>query len=296
MWKEKLPSGKPFVIFGSLSAGVATCLGQPFDVIKTVMISGNTSTSSTHPIQIAKNIYHTEGLKGLYRGTVPAALRVFPGAAVGFGLIHSIRRVFYSYNSKHKTNSQLSMGQNFLVGGLARGTTAILFNPIFIVKTKFEFGTAIEGSFGKTFMDSYRKRQLFKGAFSGVVRDSPYAGMMYMFYRQFQHLFSRLTGFEEVKVSFPASLISSICAVSITYPFDVFRTRVQLNAEKTTFHFFVDNVQSIYKQEGLRGYWRGFVPRASKRIFADTLMWTSLELLLLLFQKHKEQQKGKTTN
>jgi len=69
-----------------LAGGLAGCanwlIALPFDVLKTRTQQSDISTTST--LALARTLIQTYGIKGLYRGLLPALLRAFPANAACF--------------------------------------------------------------------------------------------------------------------------------------------------------------------------------------------------------------------
>jgi len=69
-----------------LAGGLAGCanwlVALPFDVLKTRTQQSDTSTTSS--LALVRTLIQTDGIKGLYRGLLPALLRAFPANAACF--------------------------------------------------------------------------------------------------------------------------------------------------------------------------------------------------------------------
>jgi len=105
-----------------------------------------------------------------------------------------------------------------------------------------------------------------------LLRDAPFSGLYLMFYRFGLHRMA-------VDESHSAPTTRTMCGVAagalaclITHPFDALKTAVQLYPNK--FHGSTARAAlSLYTQEGIRAFFRGFALRATRRTLASALSW-----------------------
>ncbi|AET41107.1 Ctp1p Ecym_7263 [Eremothecium cymbalariae DBVPG len=141
-------SGPRGVVAG-LGAGLLESIlaVTPFEAIKTVLIDDK---------QTAKPLYQQNGrgavrnylallkdlgLKGLYSGLVPVALRQASNQAVRFGCYNKIKTTVQDYNGTPR-DMALSTAQTFLVGSISGVVTVYTTMPIDTVKTRMQSLTA----------------------------------------------------------------------------------------------------------------------------------------------------------
>ena len=142
-----MPSIDPHLAAG-ISAGVVTSLLlHPLDVVKVrfqVQDGRTVATRYTGVLQATRQIFHTEGLRGLYRGVVPACWG--SGASWGF--------YFYFYEaakrrmkadgwpahfmSRENNTTTLSMSQHMYAAWEAGTITCCFTNPLWLVKTRLQ--------------------------------------------------------------------------------------------------------------------------------------------------------------
>ena len=64
------------------------------------------------------------------------------------------------------------------------------------------------------------------------------------------------------RTRFVSSLIATVVAVTVSSPFDVLKTRLQVQKDKATNNKIYTQIHEsfikIYRDEGLRGYYRGY--------------------------------------
>ena len=69
-------------------------------------------------------------------------------------------------------------------------------------------------------------------------------------------------------------LVSGILASLLTHPADVVKTAIQASTEP---YNNITIVKNIFKENGLKGFFRGFVPRALRRTLISAMSWTVYE-------------------
>ncbi|KAG2389389.1 hypothetical protein C9374_013949 [Naegleria lovaniensis] len=297
-----------------LSGGVAgtfsTILTQPMDVIKTNMILKAGAFKSSSPIMIeqrptmmstAKMIYKEQGIRGLYRGSIPTFLRVAPGALLYYNMLSYLKEMTISAKQitsmihtsvdreKMLNSTRLSAFESFCIAAFSRGLTGVILCPITVVKTRLEY-TANSSGVWDTFT-SIAKNEGIAGFFSGLiatlVRDIPNAGLNYLFYNQTRYALTNtfFKGKEQEMetspmITMPSGAVGGVLSSLITHPFDMIRTRLQIDSSsKKVYRGITDAFRTIIRDEGFRTLFRGVTPRIMKRAFASAISWTLLEIL-----------------
>ncbi|KAG8379285.1 hypothetical protein BUALT_Bualt07G0072600 [Buddleja alternifolia] len=136
------------------------------------------------------------------------------------------------------------------------------------------------------------KEQGVKGLYAGygstLVRDVPFAGLMVTFYEAFknmaeygkQKLFSKSN--IHINSSFEGLLLGGLAgglSAYLTTPLDVVKTRLQVQGTATRYNGWLDAIYKIWLAEGVRGMFRGSVPRIMWYIPASALTFMAVEFL-----------------
>lgn len=279
----------PFTHFlcGSVS-GVLTCtLVQPFDVIKTNLLTFGSKSSIR---KSCKFIHSQYGFLGFWKGLSPAVLRAMIGAGINFSLLEKLK----VWIPKDKTLLG-HVVHDTLSGMSSRACTTILLSPLSVIKVRMEAPqTNKYKGIGDAFCQIYRDEG-FKGYYKGfkptLLRDLPYSGIAYMFYRQYHHFFK---GFiNETYVSMVSGGLAGLTATIVTHPFDIIKTRNQFNfigqTEKFEYKGIFHAFQTIYAHEGLQGFTTGLSIRLIERTTAFATIWFIYENLKHYLKKQKIQ-------
>jgi solute carrier family 25, member 38 len=143
---------------GVTSGCISTLLLQPFDVLKTRLISPNESQRSM--FRLTKTIVKNDGIISLWRGTQPALIRITTGAAAYFTIQSYLiqlqlnnrekqikKKIEFdsNYNShsrsqiiNSKSPEKLSSIDYMVIGGVSRAAAVTLCCPLSVIKTRRE--------------------------------------------------------------------------------------------------------------------------------------------------------------
>ena len=139
---------------------------------------------------------------------------------------------------------------------------------------------------------------LFAGLKVSLIRDVPFAGLFYPIYNFFKWYYAMMLGFDQEQRAgaqsnryFNLAVVTSLASFSanaascvITNPLDLIRTRAYFqyhNADKTQHYDGVLNAfRKVYEQEGMKGYFRGLMPRIMRKGFGSVICWCFFEYLI----------------
>lgn len=111
------------------------------------------------------------------------------------------------------------------------------------------------------------KEEGFKGFYRGLVPSlfgASHGAIQFMAYEQLKQYQASRTGKSDGTLSSVdflwLSSASKVFAGSVTYPYQVVRARLQMYEAGQTYKGARDAIVQIWKQEGLRGFYKGLVP------------------------------------
>jgi len=266
---------------GSIAGGMAAFIVQPMDVIKTRLQQLNKNPKYTGVGATFKTIIREEGIPALWKGSMPTIYRVLPGAGMHFLFLNKITNLFQSEQGKNLTPLQ-----NFLAASMSRSLTTTILCPITVVKTRFEVASTGAYNIPKytstwNALVTIAKNEGLAGMYSGLIatliRDVPYAGMSYLFYEQGKLYIQKNTSLPlpTMVVNATAAGLAGGLATVLTHPSDVIKTRMQMPGR--TYPGVFAAVIAIYKKEGVHGFFKGIVPRTTRRILVMSFTWVLYE-------------------
>ncbi|XP_043517073.1 calcium-binding mitochondrial carrier protein Aralar1 isoform X2 [Frieseomelitta varia] len=281
-----LESGYRFVL-GSIGGAVGATAVYPIDLVKTRMQNQRTGSlvgelMYRNSFDCLQKVIRHEGFFGLYRGLVPQLMGVAPEKAIKLTVNDFVRDKFMD------KNSNLPLYGEIIAGGCAGASQVIFTNPLEIVKIRLQVAGEIAGGSkvrAWTVVKELGLFGLYKGARACFLRDIPFSAIYFPMYA---HTKTRLA--DEGGYNTPLSLlvsgaIAGVPAAALVTPADVIKTRLQVVARRgqTTYSGLLDCAKKIYKEEGVRAFWKGATARVfrSSPQFGVTLF--TYELLQRLF-------------
>ncbi|OMJ70749.1 hypothetical protein SteCoe_31198 [Stentor coeruleus] len=257
---------------GALAGVLGAFFLQPFDVLKTYsIVSVKNQSGMATGCRLVLSKY---GVLGLWRGVTAAVGRALIGSGLYFLLLEEFKFIAGS-------NNIMIMG---MCSGLAKVSITILCQPISVIKVRMESPTCqIYSSLFNAVTTIYSTEGIkgfYRGIVPSVIKDVPYSTLGYAFYEKYIQIFSSLT-FSDRKnpvVTLSAGVSAGFTATIITQPFDVIKTRIQLqNVNGGRYNNMLESMKTIYEEDGLSGFQRGLWPRIAKRFFSFPLVWTLYE-------------------
>ena len=106
---------------------VETLFITPFELVKTNL----QTTQNKSPIQVIKNIYNNNGIKGLYRGFSSTCIRQSTNQAFNFSVYYKLRNFFIKEDEKPNIFKIITATL------ISSSIGPILTSPIDIIKTRF---------------------------------------------------------------------------------------------------------------------------------------------------------------
>ncbi|KAI9137875.1 mitochondrial carrier domain-containing protein [Paraphysoderma sedebokerense] len=300
---NKIPGS---LVAGGTSGFISCILLQPLDLVKTRIQQQPSKLTTYGTIKLVAN---NEGILGLWRGSVPTVLRNVPGSAFYFATLAQLRHTFSSspqfsmfqqHSSNSKSQTELTPVTNLLLGAFARGFVGLMFMPVSVIKVRYESSLYGYTSLGDAVKDIARKEGLrgyFVGYGSTLIRDVPYAGVFVYLYEIFKKQLGPVfnsnspnVNYEGNQQSTTVNLISGLTAGFLatltTQPFDMLKTRVQLQPEvyKNMFH----GTRIIIKESGIQGFFAGMVPRLLRKTLNAAITWTIYEEITAMWKKRNQ--------
>ncbi|XP_037293688.1 mitochondrial glycine transporter isoform X2 [Manduca sexta] len=268
---------------GSFSGTFSTILFQPLDLVKTrlqnpshhVVATSVSSRIQPGMITIFANIVRQEHIAGLWRGMVPSIARCVPGVGLYFSSLHWLKAKL------GKTKGDLGPIEAIMLGVLARTMSGVVLIPMTVIKTRYESGVYKYNSLGGALKAIYKAegiRGLSCGLGPTLARDAPFSGLYLMFYTQTKQAVPKewmQAPSAASAVHFTSGIIAGILASLATNPADVLKTKMQLYPDKFPNAFSA--AIYVHQTYGIRGYFKGAVPRMLRRTLMAAMAWTVFE-------------------
>lgn len=269
--KTSSPTLSPSIVesVAGFSAGlIATLVAHPFDVLKTRLQLDQTHAPRWgNSFHILRNIVRHEGNVGaLYRGLMPNMIGNSVSWALYFLWYRNLKDLFKSTRGQ---GQRLGSSDYFLSSGIAGILTAVCTNPIWVIKTRML-------STGRNTPGAYRgishgaseimRTEGIAGFYRGLIPSLfgvSHGAIQFMAYEQLKYYRGSQIGGRSELSNFDylyLSASSKIFAGSITYPYQVVRSRLQTYDASAAYRSARDVVTQIWIREGVSGFYKGLLP------------------------------------
>uniref|UniRef100_A0A1B6DWZ3 Mitochondrial glycine transporter n=1 Tax=Clastoptera arizonana TaxID=38151 RepID=A0A1B6DWZ3_9HEMI len=266
---------------GSLSGTCSTILFQPLDVVKTRLQTAQCATitrpnniGSFGMVNILSGIFQKDQLFGLWKGMSPSLTRCVPGVGLYFASMHWMKDNLIS--------GEPTPLESLAIGIAGRSISGICLIPITVVKTRFESGEYPYKGVTQALRVIYKSegiRGLSCGLIPTLFRDAPFSGLYLMFYSQIKRSLPQdsYRGDMAAPAHFCCGVVAGMLASLVTQPADVIKTKMQLYPGR--FHSIFHVVLYIQEKYGVKGYFKGLMPRTLRRTLVAAMSWTIYEQL-----------------
>ncbi|KXN66953.1 mitochondrial folate carrier protein [Conidiobolus coronatus NRRL 28638] len=289
---SKSVSGSPAIdqaIAGLTAGTVSTFILHPMDLVKTRLQANNkklTLNSGLIGLSIGevRRITSTNGVMGLYRGITPNLLGSSLSWALYFGFYSKIKQRYSSDLGDGRIATKMTKSEYMLASAQAGAMTTVFTNPIFVVKTRMLANDPTHPKAYSSFLNGIKSlyklegvRGLYRG-FSAALIGTSHGAVQFLAYEQLKiwrwnlrnnrKLNQKPTDLETINAKLPTweylwmSSLSKTIAATLTYPYQVVKTRVQnyQSVSSVQYNGVIDTIGKIYKLEGLMGFYKGLAP------------------------------------
>ena len=289
---------------GLCSGLTSSILLQPADLLKT-RVQQSHHTAALIPT-IKSILSSSNPIRGLWRGTLPSALRTGFGSALYFTSLNALRQGLAQngapsllanasgVGAKSTTTTsalpKLSNSANLATGAAARVAAGFVMMPVTVLKVRYESDyyayRSLYGA-GRDIVRTEGVRGLFSGFGATAARDAPYAGLYVVLYEQLKRylasLSSPLSGdgliTSSSSINFVSGGLAAGLATATTNPFDAVKTRVQLMPGK--YGNMLRALNLMIREDGVRSLFGGLGLRIGRKALSSALAWTVYEELVL---------------
>lgn len=273
---------------GFTAGVVSTLVVHPFDVVKTRLQIEQTGKAragnswrviqkiaregavldTSHAVKQA--VLGNNGkqiIQNFYRGLMPNMI----GNSISWGLYFmwysNVKDLIAAARGSGTNRKKMNSSDYLLAAGASGVLTAVFTNPIWVIKTRM-LSTARDtpGAYRSTSHGAYElyRTEGIRGFYRGLLPSLfgvSHGAVQFMAYEQLKNHWAtgRKGGKEGLKNSdyLLLSAASKMFAGSITYPYQVVRSRLQVYDARTRYSGAGDVVKQVWKHEGLAGFYKG---------------------------------------
>ncbi|VDL22041.1 unnamed protein product [Hymenolepis diminuta] len=293
------------MVAGIAGGSITTAILHPLELakIRLQVNEGNgavkTRPTSSRLLGTLLEVYSAKGAVGLYQGSVVNIV----GNAVSWGLYFMLYGALKNYAQGGDTGKQLTSAEYLELAAISSVAVLWMTNPVWVAKTRMclqyetiSFNDATSTSLKRLTMcrclgeiwQSEGIRGFYRGILPGMFGVSSGA-LQFLLYEQFRNQYN---GYYQRPIDthlkapeyLLMGIISKGLSTTLTYPFQVVRTRLQ--EQHRTYSSLSCVLKSIWKFEGIRGYYKGLLPNVLRTAPACGLMFVVYENSLKYLTSH----------
>ncbi|XP_067266595.1 mitochondrial glutathione transporter SLC25A40 isoform X1 [Chanodichthys erythropterus] len=293
--KNPFPKGKCFVYCNGLMDHICVC------------DNGNSKAWYKAPghfngtLDAFIKIIRMEGIRSLWSGLPPTLMMAVPATMIYFTCYDQLCAVL-----KVRMGDQSDLAP-LLSGAIARVGSATVISPLELIRTKMqaekqsyrELSAVIRSS-----LHSEGWRSLWRGWGPTLLRDVPFSAMYWFNYEKGKAWLCEYNSCTDptFAITFTAGALSGSFASIITLPFDVVKTKRQVElGELQTMNLSSQVSSSTYNvmkrivaENGVSGLFVGFMPRLIKVAPACAIMISTYEFGKAFFRRYNQQKRSVT--
>ncbi|XP_043911188.1 solute carrier family 25 member 39-like isoform X2 [Protopterus annectens] len=258
-------------------------------------------THFTGTLDAFVKITRHEGIRSLWSGLPPTLVMAVPATVIYFTCYDQLRD-FLRYGMGYQ-GSHIPL----LAGALARLGSVTVISPLELVRTKMqsrqltyrELCVCIQSSVAQ---DGWLS--LWRGWGPTILRDVPFSAIYWFNYELVKKWLCQQQKVHDATfmMNFTAGAISGMVAAVLTLPFDVVKTKRQIQlGEMEAMRVKKEKISSstwmlmrkILAESGARGLFAGFMPRIIKIAPACAIMISSYEFGKTFFQRVNQERELK---
>jgi len=246
-------------------------------------ISGALSRTVTAPIELAKiqsqnkympnsnfrSVINCEGIIGLWKGNFTNCIRIMPQNAINFTI--------YEYMANNNRLLNISSNKtlaNFYSGSIAGMTAMTITYPLENARSRLCLQS--NKNHYRNLLDVFKKTpitHLYRGLRMSIIGFTPYNAINFTMYNEYKKFTNNVI---------ISGGLAGMTALSITYPTDLIRRRLQLQGftkDVPKYDGIIDCVRKIIKNDGILGLYRGLFFGYMKCVPAVAIQFWFFEIM-----------------
>lgn len=248
-------------------------VGHPFDTVK-VRLQTTDATRFSGPLQCAMQTVKREGVRGLYKGATPPLVGWMFMDSIMMGSLNVYRRLVADHVFRVDKPSLPPVGHG-IAGMMAGATVSFIAAPVEHVKARLQIQYAARKA-DRLYSGPidcvtriYRHHGV-RGVFHGLSATLLFRSFFFCWWSSYDVLSRWMrdrTSMSTPAINFWAGGLSAQVFWLTSYPCDLVKQRIMtdplgggLGDGERRFPRWRDAARAVYAENGLRGYWRGFLP------------------------------------
>ncbi|KAM7420784.1 hypothetical protein PAMA_015146 [Pampus argenteus] len=289
--KNPFPKGKCFVYCNGLMDHICVC--ENGNSKAWYKAPGHFNGTLDAVIKIARS----EGVKALWSGLPPTLVMAVPATVIYFTCYDQLCAVLRVKMGDRAQEAPL------LAGAIARVGSATVISPLELIRTKLQSQKQSYGELTYCIRLAVQTEgwlSLWRGLGPTLLRDVPFSAMYWYNYEKSKSWLCERYNTRDptLTITFISGALSGSIASIVTLPFDVVKTRRQVELGELQAKNMLGQVSSstfsvmsrIVAHDGFSGLFAGFFPRLIKVAPACAIMISTYEFGKAFFRKHNRER------
>lgn len=272
-------------IAGGMAGAIARTATAPLDRIKllfqvqAVPSAGTSATAYTGVWQAATKIAREEGIHAFWKGNGTNIIRIFPYSAAQLASNDQYKRLLA------REDGELTVPRRLAAGACAGMTATALTHPLDTLRLRLALPNSGYTGLSNAFVTIIRSEgvgALYKGLAPTLVGIAPYAALNFASYdllkrRLYNNKNSNIPQQQNPAANLAIGGLAGTVAATVCYPLDTIRRRMQMKGTmyENQVHAFVQ----IWRNEGFKGFYRGWAANTIKVVPQNAIRFVSYEAL-----------------
>eukprot|EP00551_Chaetoceros_affinis_P012967 CAMPEP_0203675896 /NCGR_PEP_ID=MMETSP0090-20130426/22582_1 /ASSEMBLY_ACC=CAM_ASM_001088 /TAXON_ID=426623 /ORGANISM="Chaetoceros affinis, Strain CCMP159" /LENGTH=417 /DNA_ID=CAMNT_0050542257 /DNA_START=486 /DNA_END=1739 /DNA_ORIENTATION=+ len=302
-----------FLLAGAVAGIVSRTCVSPLEVVATAqMVRGG----NKNMVSELTELFHSEGIKGFFKGNGANCLKVAPTRGVQFFAFETFKKKLVSWkkaslNLPEDAEMSLSPIERLVAGGFAGMIASSMVYPIEVVKTMLTMYPGKYAGINAAFrgvLNEVGPKGLYAGLAPTLIAMFPYVGVEFMIYETskiaietlFQQRAEEAIGKENgsasasanasasaefalpIIISLGLGAVAGAAAQTSAHPLDVIRKRLQvqgINGNPVLYKTTFDCFAGVAKKEGMGALYKGLGPACVATIPGTGIAYITYEFM-----------------
>ncbi|KAK4519395.1 uncharacterized protein ATC70_009630 [Mucor velutinosus] len=282
--------------FRGFAAGMASgitklAVGHPFDTVKIRMQTTSKSDGKFKgPLDCFLKTIRQEGPRALYKGATPPLVGWMFMDSIMLGTLHNARMIQQQWNG----DKPLSIFQHGLAGLAGGITVSFVATPVEQIKARLQVQYDAKSKTYSGPIDCIRKVVRNNGIFGlwqGLTPTMLFRSWFFVFWSSYEVFTTQLkkTSLTDGSITFIAGGLSATAFWIGAFPSDMVKNRymTQPDVSPKKFPTPTSVARYVYQTEGLKGFYRGFVPSFLRAFPTNASAVFMFELVMKLLSTNK---------
>jgi solute carrier family 25 phosphate transporter 23/24/25/41 len=268
---------------GGIAGATSRTLTAPIDRLKMLMQTAPPGQHSVGMLQCMRSIYAEGGVPAFFRGNSVNVLKIAPETAIKFLAFDTLKMTIA------RDPDAVTVSERFAAGGAAGALSQAAIYPLEIAKTRL--AVSAPGTYAGlvdcigSIVRVEGMAALYQGLTTSIVGIVPYAGVDLSINSLLKEVVGRYYAQRGEEPGIPAVLGcgmgSSTCAMLVTYPLNLIRTRLQASGMPgaPTFSGPLDVLRQTLAAGGARALFQGIGPNMLKVLPATSISYAVYDWL-----------------